>query len=152
VYTDATHHTSENNHPFAAQKSHAWLQRRNSQMRQLENGFLVNTLVLGNTVISAGDVVTLNLPLPLANSIEFKDGHNPDKLDSFFKGAFLVKRIRHDFSYGDRRHDSRMILVKDSITERLDDSGSSEPKKASKGTLTTDFYQNLGLAQLGQWL
>ena len=149
VHTDATHHTSNDTFNIAAQKSHAWLQRRNSQMRQLENGFLVSTLVLGNTVISAGDVVMLDLPLPLADSIKFTD--RPDKIDSFFRGAFLIKRIRHDFNVGDGRHDSRMILVKDSITERLDDSGRSEPK-GDGGTLTTDFYQNLGLAQLGQWI
>ena len=149
VYTDATHHTSENNHPFAAQKSHAWLQRRNSQMRQLETGFLINTLVLGNTVISAGDVVMLDLPLPLADSIQFTD--RDDNLDSFYKGAFLIKRIRHDFNHGAGLHETRMILVKDSITEILDNSGPPEPK-GKGGTLTTDFYQNLGLAQLGQWL
>ena len=141
VYTDETHHTSENNNPFSAQKSQTWLQRRNSQMRQLENGFLVSILTLGNTVISAGDVVMMDLPLPLADSFEFTD--RKDRLDSFYKGAFLIKKIRHDFKIGDGIHESRLILAKDSIPEKLEGTGPSEPKKGSRGTLTTNFYQNI---------
>ena len=50
---------------------------------------------------------------------------------SFFNGAFLVKRLRHDFDFGEKKHKTHMTLVKDSLDETLDGSGNPEPKSGS---------------------
>ena len=146
AHTDATHHTSNNNHPFSAQNAQTFLQRRNSQMIQSEQGFMVNILTLGNTVISAGDVVTLDLPMPLAGSFKYLDSDADEYVnftpDKWYKGAFLIKRIRHDFDIAAGKHHSNMVLVKDSLTEEIESSGKPEPKGGG-GTVFTDFHQNL---------
>ena len=140
---------------FSAQNAQTFLQRRNSQMLQSEQGFKVNILTLGNTVISAGDVVTLDLPMPLAGSFKYVYAEEFASMDftpdKWYKGSFLIKRIRHDFDNPSGKHQSNMVLIKDSLTEEIESTGDPEPK-GSGGTLTTDFYQNYGLAQIGQWL
>ena len=153
--TDAAHHTSNNTFNFSAQNSETFLQRRNSQMIQSEQGFMVNILTLGNTVISAGDVVMVDIPMPLANSFTWSDDDSSDQEftpDKWYKGSFLIKRIRHDFDRGAGLHQSNMVLVKDSLTEEIESSEFIDIGSSSQGTLTTDFYKNLGLAQLGTWI
>ena len=102
---------------------HKWLQRRNSQMIQLENALQVNISVHGNTLINAGDKVLLNLPY---NAVP--KGSKNEKYDKFYKGPFLIKKIRHDFFNTENpKHQMSMQLVKDSLEEQLDDVGPIEP-------------------------
>ena len=51
----------------------------------------------------------------------------------FYKGPFLIKRIRHDFNMATtpRKHEMSMNLVKDSLEEELGAGGSIEPEAAS---------------------
>ena len=101
-----------------------WVQRRNSQMIQLENALQVNIMTHGNTLINAGDKVTLNLPY---TSTAKAPGN--EKFDKFYKGPFLIKRIRHDFimNSSPTMHRMTMNLVKDSLEEELDVTGPVEP-------------------------
>tara|TARA_R100001377_G_C3186083_1_gene108619 strand:+ start:132 stop:1580 length:1449 start_codon:yes stop_codon:yes gene_type:complete len=129
-FSDAQHNTANNTSPFTPTDPHKWLQPRTSQLVQLEQGLLVNILTHGNTVVSAGDIVKLNLPYNAA----FKTVEN-EQNDRFFKGAFLVKRLRHDFDFADKKHKTHLTLVKDSLEESLDgpdDNFEPKPKSSAK--------------------
>jgi len=123
---DAQHNTSNDTTPFTPSDPQNWLQFRTSQRVQLEQGFMVNILTHGNTVVKAGNIVKLDLPYDAA----FKTQEN-EQNDRFFNGAFLVKRLRHDFDFGEKKHKTHMTLVKDSLDETLDGSGNAEPKGGS---------------------
>ena len=139
---DASHSTENNTFPFSAPNTQDWLQRRVSQKIQLEQGLLVNILTHGNTVINAGDIVRLDLPFN-SSSKTTKNQKN----DRFYRGMFLVKRLRHDFDFGDKKHKTYLTLVKDSLEETLDGpEDNTEPKpKNSGGTFQDreDFYPNI---------
>jgi hypothetical protein len=123
---DSQHTTENNTNPYMAYDPHKWVQRRNSQMIQLENALQVNIMTHGNTLINAGDKVELNLPNISSSQVKSLDGEIYDK---FYKGPFLIKRIRHDFimTSSPKRHRMYMNLVKDSLEEELDDVGPIEP-------------------------
>jgi len=65
-------------------------------MNQLEKGLLLNIVTHGNTSVNAGDVVILDIPHVSC----FKSPDNP-KNDRFYQGVFLIKRIKHEFSFTD---------------------------------------------------
>ena len=113
---DSQHQTKNNTNPYMANDPQKWLQRRTSQMIQLENALQVNILVHGQTLVNVGDKVILNLPYTAA-----LEGPKDEKFDKFYKGPFLIKRIRHDFIMGStpRKHQMYMSLVKDSLEEEL---------------------------------
>mgnify|MGYP003112881649 FL=1 len=140
--SDAQHTTENNTSPFSPPNAQDWLQRRTSQLMQLEQGLLMNILTHGNTVVSAGDIVKLDLPY----NASFKTTKN-EKNDRFYKGMFLVKRLRHDFDFGDKKHKTHMTLVKDSLEETLDgpeDNFEPKPKKTPiYFEKLEDFYPNL---------
>ena len=114
---DSQHVTPNNTSPYMAYDPHKWLQRRTSQMIQLYNAVNINITVHGNTLVSAGDKVTVNLPYKAAVKTA-----NDDSFDKFYKGPFLIKRLRHDFdtSSSPMKHTMHMNLVKDSLEEKLD--------------------------------
>ena len=139
---DAENSTENNTFPFNPVNAQDWLQRRVSQKIQLEQGLLVNILTHGNTIVSAGDIVRLDLPFNSAFKVT--DGQ---KNDRFYKGAFFIKRLRHDFDFGDKKHKTHLTLVKDSLEETLDgpeDNPEPKPKK-SAGLFEDreDFYPNI---------
>ena len=135
---DSQHTTENNTNPYMAYDPHKWLQRRNSQMIQLENALQVNIMTHGNTLINAGDKVILNLPY----TASVKPDKN-EKFDRFYKGPFLIKRIRHDFIMNEspKRHRMYMNLVKDSLEEELDKTGPIEPS-AKKVAEITEYKYN----------
>jgi hypothetical protein len=139
---DAQHTTENNTLPFTPQNSQDWLQRRTSQLIQLEQGLLLNILTHGNTVVSAGDIVKLDLPY----NASFKTVKN-DKNDRFYKGMFFIKRLRHDFDFGDKKHKTFLTLVKDSLEDTLDGPEDNFEPKPKKSPIfyekREDFYPNL---------
>ena len=141
-HSDAAHITSNNTYPFASYNPQNWVQRRNSQMMQLERGFVVNILTHGNTLINAGDIVELDLPYKAA----IKTTKN-EQSDRFYRGMFFIKRIRHDFDFTVAKHKTHLTLVKDSLEDLLDGPEDNwEPKPKKQGLLFNkedDFYQNI---------
>jgi len=139
---DAQHTTENNTSPYTAPNAQDWLQRRTSQLIQLEQGLVSNILTHGNTVVSAGDIVKLDIPY----NASFKTTKN-EKNDRFFKGMFFVKRLRHDFDFTNKKHQTLMTLVKDSIEDSLDGPEDNfEPKPKKSATFyeeIEDFYPNL---------
>ena len=134
---DSQHTTENNTNPYMAYDPHKWLQRRNSQMIQLENALQVNIMTHGNTLINAGDKVILNLPY----TASVKPAGN-EKFDRFYKGPFLIKRIRHDFimNSSPKRHRMYMNLVKDSIEEELEVTGPIEPSAETAAAIEEYKY------------
>ena len=130
---DASHVTTANTSPFSGHNPQSWLQRRTSQMLQLENALNINLTVHGNTMVRAGKIVTVKIPYVQASSVK-----NEEPFDKFYNGPFLVKRIRHDFSLiqSPPKHTMHMALVKDSLEEELpnpiDNMEPSAPTHGSK--------------------
>ena len=133
---DSQHTTENNTNPYMAYDPHKWLQRRNSQMIQLENALQVNVTVHGNTLINVGDKVLLNLPY---NAVP--KGPKNEKYDKFYKGPFLIKKIRHDFFNGENpKHQMSMQLVKDSLEDKLDSTGPIEPSAETAAAIEEYTY------------
>jgi len=132
---DAQHTTENNTSPFSPPNAQDWLQRRTSQLIQLEQGLIVQILTHGNTVVSAGDIVKLDIPYVSS----FKTTKN-EKNDRFYKGMFFIKRLRHDFDFSDKKHKTYMTLVKDSLEESLDGPDDNWEPKPKKSAI---FYEKL---------
>ncbi len=111
-------------------------------LTHLELGITANLEVHGNTLVNTGDMIEFNLPTQTAAKTE-----KNEKFDFFFNGQFLIKKIRHDFDFGDKKHKTHMTLVKDSLEESLDgpeDNFEPKPKKSPKPVeKLEDFYPNL---------
>ena len=136
---DAQHVTENNTSPYIAQDPHRWLQRRTSQMTQLENGLQINITVHGNTIISAGDIVKVDLPQH--SSLDIQGG--PRAVDRFYQGPFLVKKIRHDFTFNTNppKHQMFMNLVKDSFENELDAPiDNTEPESTGAAKEVVNYY------------
>ena len=67
-------------------------------------------------LLRVGNKVTVNIPHVSASAMK-----KPEEYDKFYKGPFLIKRIRHDFSMvtSPQKHIMNMSLVKDSLEEPL---------------------------------
>ena len=113
-FLDASFTTSNNLYPFVGNISHMWLQKTISQRNQINEGFLIDILVHGNTMINAGDVVELSLPYKAS----IKTTKN-EKEDKFYKGAFFIKQITHQFDISDDTHTMNLLLAKDSLEEEI---------------------------------
>jgi len=133
---DSQHQTKNNTTPYMANDPHKWLQRRNSQMIQLENALNLTLEVWGNTLLTVGNKVAINLPYMAA--VESPDG---TKTDKFYKGPFLIKKIRHDFTpiSSPQKHKMYLSLVKDSLEEELSDAGPIEPSAKSKKVQSQEY-------------
>ena len=138
---DAQHVTTSNTTPFSNYNPQSWIQRRNSQMLQLENAFCIKLKVHGNTAIRVGDIVTVNIPNVQAASIK-----KEEEYDKHYSGPFLIKQIRHDFS--SVKHVMNISLVKDSLEEPLPSpTNNMEPQRAS-GFTSEYTYSNIDLRNL----
>ncbi len=113
---DGQHNNDLNGSSYRRFDPENFVQSRNSQMLQLENGLNINLEVHGNTLINAGDKVTVNIPYTAA--LKAADNKSTDK---FYQGPFLIKSIRHDFNVVAQpaQHRMYMNLVKDSLEEQL---------------------------------
>ena len=138
--TSATQQTDRGNYEFTAQNPDKWLQRRNSQMEKIKRGITINASVHGNTIVSAGDIVTIEVPFH--TQVESNENN---KLDKFLKGKFLVVRVRHDFVMEDRNHKTSLTCVRDSMPEELefDDDLPMEIKPIEQGAeIITELYHS----------
>ena len=139
TYSDGSdaHATNENGQaPYEAYKPEQWLQRRTSQISQLDGGVVLTVLVDGNTAIHAGDIVEVEIPYNAWNKNSEKEN-----VDKFFKGPFLIKALRHDFNCPTRQHEMTLTLVKDSLDEELPSSIISPEPETKFGQVHTDFYE-----------
>ena len=78
----------------------------------------------------------MKLDIPLTASIKTPENR---KNDRFYQGVFLVKRIKHEFDFGVKKHGSILTLVKDSLSEKLEGPNDQfEPKPEKSPTIISD--------------
>ncbi len=132
--TDTNNTTEDGTEPFIAPDPENTLQERSSTINQLEKGLILNISTHGNTSITAGDIVRIDIPLQAS----IKTSENR-KNDRFYQGVFIVKRIKHEFDFGVKKHGSVLTLVKDSLGEKLEGpTGVWEPKPEEPPTVISD--------------
>ena len=83
------------------------ISRRQSRLRQLQNGISLNIEVPGNTFLQAGD--TIDITIGASSSVTDR------KNDPNLSGKFLITKIRHDFVEDkETKHTMLMTVIKDS--------------------------------------
>jgi len=135
------HNTETGNYPYVGGDTKKWLQVRESMLTHLEFGITANLEVHGNTLVSAGDMIEFNLPSQTAAKTE-----KNEKFDFFFNGQFLIKKIRHDFDFGQMRHEMVLSVVRDDLAvdlESVAESHEYENKPIPPTLDTEDFYSHL---------
>tara|TARA_B100001769_G_C22058467_1_gene569166 strand:+ start:27 stop:1355 length:1329 start_codon:yes stop_codon:yes gene_type:complete len=132
--TDVNNTTEDGTEPFFAPDPQNTLQERSSTINQLEKGLILNISTHGNTSIHAGDIVRIDIPL--VASVKTPENR---KNDRFYQGVFLVKRIKHEFDFGVKKHGSILTLVKDSLPEKLEGPNDQyEPKPEKSPIIISD--------------
>ena len=135
------HNTENGNYPYVGGDTKKWLQVRESMLTHLELGITANLEVHGNTLVNAGDMIEFNLPTQTTLKTE-----KNEKYDFFFNGQFLIKKIRHDFDFGQMRHEMVLSVVRDDLAVELEEVAESheyENKPLAPTTDTEDFYSHL---------
>ncbi len=89
--------------------------------------------VHGLTNIAIGQ--TINFEMQVVG-----ETHGKSKADPYYSGKYLITTLRHNFSaVPSRNHTIIMTIVKDGYNEELEqNTGASEPKRLSKGTVFTN--------------
>jgi len=111
------------------------IQSRNSQMAMIRNGLAITIDVVGNTLVCAGDIVTVIIP----NTAAFIEGN--DTQDSLYNGSFLVTDLRHDFDFETYQHKMSMRVVKDSMNKKINSpSNNTEPGHGNLRVIKLDSH------------
>ena len=136
-YTDRSAlHDEHGRFVYNSIRPETWLQRRESQLYQLQKGINCTITTNGNTLVDCGDIIEFNVPATAA--VKSTDNQ---KYDFFYRGRFLVRRIRHNFNFDSQKHETTMTLVKDSLMEELTSVDKSlETKPQSNDVIIEDFY------------
>ena len=87
--------------------------RRQSKFLEMQKGISIKMEVTGYTALTAGDMVFINL-----QSIGGDDSDPPT--NKFYSGSYLVKTLRHKFSYPTRQHTMGITAVKDGLPFALE--------------------------------
>ena len=124
-----------NQYVYTSNRPEMWVQKRNSQMHQIRQSYNVNLHVHGNTALSAGDIIDLNIPYT-ASTKTSKD----EIYDNIYKGKFLVSKLRHDFSMIDKQHSMHIEAVKDSLTYKLPASNNPEIISEDEPLVQEELY------------
>ena len=86
----------------------------------------------------------MRLDIPLVAAIKTSKNRQNDR---FYQGVFIIKRIKHEFDFGLKKHGSVLTLAKDSLSEKLDGPNDMfEPKPEKSPTIISEkeiFYPQL---------
>ena len=93
-------------------KYDADLQARNAQLKHLQYGYSLTATALGNSIITAGQMIDIDIPQAIESSVE-----ELSESDAFFRGKFLVKQVSHQFDTSNFVHEITMNLVRDSMPQ-----------------------------------
>jgi len=124
--------------PYVGGDTKKWLQMRESMLTHLEYGISANIEVHGNSLVNPGDMIDFNLPSHTAAKTV-----KEERYDFFFRGKFLVKKIRHDFDFTIMRHEMVLSVVRDDLAVELEPVAEShEYENKPKPSLDVeDFYE-----------
>ena len=97
-------------------------------MAMLESALQLSLDVVGNTTVSAGDIIELKIP----NTGAYKSSQN-ETLDVLYNGNFLIRSLRHDYDIQNNKHSMSMNVTKDSMGNGLiAPTDNTEPKSEQK--------------------
>jgi len=122
--TDESYEDDYNQYSFTSNRSPNVVQSRGSQMAMLESALQLSLDVVGNTTVSAGDIIELKIP----NTGAYKSSQN-ETLDVLYNGNFLIRSLRHDYDIQNNKHSMSMNVTKDSMGKTLAaPTNNTEPK------------------------
>ena len=135
---DSHYTNAQGLYPYQGYNPNKWLQRRSSQMAQLDAGFVITITVNGNTALHAGEIVELELPYSAMQKSAEKE-----TVDRFFRGPFMIRNLQHRFDNIERTHKIIMTLVKDCVEKKLEGTTNNiVPKVNKQGRIIETFYDN----------
>ena len=107
-------------------------------MAMLESALQLSLDVIGNTIVSAGDIIELKIP----NTGVYKSSQN-ETLDVLYNGNFLIRSLRHDYDIQNNKHKMSMNVTKDSIGKNLNAPADNlEPKsEQDPQTISEDWIE-----------
>ena len=116
---------AEGNNDYVSNRANKWLLHRNQRMHELNTGMTINMSIHGNTTVTVGQVIDVNVPISGQDHEEV----GQSKLQS---GLYLISKVRHTFSQPTRTHMISLQATKDSYPIGLESKGSGkEPKSGS---------------------
>jgi len=125
---------------FTANRSSNVVQSRGSQMAMLESALQLSLDVVGNTIVSAGDIIELKIP----NTGAYKSTNN-ETLDVLYNGNFLIRSLRHDFDIQNDKHRMSMNVTKDSMNKNLAAPiDNTEPKSENPPQTISENWDDIG--------
>ena len=138
--TDESYQDDSSQYSFTANRSPNVVQSRGSQMAMLKSGLQLNIDVIGNTIVSAGDIVEIKIP----NTGVYKTTQN-ETLDTLYNGNFLIRSLRHDFDIQNNKHIMSMNVTKDSIGKNLAaPTNNTEPKSEKPAQTIPENWDEVG--------
>ena len=109
-------------------------------MAMLESALQLSLDVVGNTTVSAGDIIELKIP----NTGAYKSTQN-ETLDVLYNGNFLIRSLRHDFDIQNNKHNMSMNVTKDSIGKSLTaPTNNTEPKSEKPAQTIPENWDEVG--------
>lgn len=131
-------HNENGNYTYSTGRALDRMGQRTSRMMQLKNGRDITLTVHGNTLVSAGDMVEINLPF-VTGVVEIDNR----TIDRFVRGPHLVKRIRHNFVVMQPKPAYTMFMhcSKDCFDEELRVEGVGDSGQYKNPTVETEFYE-----------
>jgi hypothetical protein len=103
--------SAEKGYTFVSrQKVERWLLPRDSQRQAMFENIRLSLTVPGTTDVTIGDIVDIQLPSP-----EPVTRDNPQKMDLYYSGRYLVTNVRHRIQQADNAYYTYLECVKDSV-------------------------------------
>ena len=129
---DASVTTPDNDYAYTPNSISSSLSNRQSKMLELNYGINVSMKITGNTTISVGDMINIQVPVTGRT-------HNKE-FDEYLSGDYLITKLRHMFSQVDKKHEIAMNACKDSLPAEYPINQSSIEPKAIKGQVFNVTY------------
>ena len=92
-----------------ASRPQDWILERQAKVCELNNGGIINISMNGNTLMTVGDVVHINLPIT-------GEDHDDDEIEST-SGNYLITKLRHSIAPQQKQHEIHMQVVRDSAVK-----------------------------------
>ena len=138
--TDESYEDNFNQYSFTSNRSPNVVQSRASQLAMLESGLQLNINVIGNTTVSAGEIVEIKIP-----SLGVYKSTQNETLDTLYNGNFLIRSLRHDFDIQNNKHNMSMNVTKDSIGKNLAaPTNNTEPKSEKPAQTISENWDEVG--------
>jgi hypothetical protein len=92
-----------------ASRPQDWILDRQAKICELHNGGIINISMNGQTHMTVGDIVHINIPIT-------GEDHDKDEVEST-SGNYLISKLRHSISPQQKQHEIHMQLVRDCTTK-----------------------------------